>query len=105
METKIYGASDDLIEFDGEVSGEVGCYGTDNRENGVLVMCSDGTVLDVKYGKGGMGVWGILVIHRGPLFDHIDHCSNEDTSPHSDVVCMKQGLKWIYAATEWELVQ
>lgn len=54
--TSVYGAGDDLIEFDGEFTGEHGCYGTDDREQGVLVVVSDGTILEVKYGKGGEGV-------------------------------------------------
>ena len=32
MAAKIYGTSDDLIEFEGDVDGEVGCYGTDDAE-------------------------------------------------------------------------
>ena len=28
MSTRVYGASDDLIEFDGDLCGEVGCYGS-----------------------------------------------------------------------------
>lgn len=51
MATKVYGASDDLIEFDGDLRGEVGCYGTDEKEHGVLVVFSDGTLLDIQYGK------------------------------------------------------
>ena len=46
MATKIYGASDDLIEFAGDVTGEVGHFGTDNNEHGDLIICSDGTLLE-----------------------------------------------------------
>ena len=103
--TRIYGASDDLIEFDGEYHGEVGCYGTDDNEHGVLVVCSDCTVLEVKYGKNDSAVWGINVLRKGSLFDHIEPCDDEDADPYSDQVFLKPGIKWIYAAKEWELVE
>jgi hypothetical protein len=104
MTTKIWGASDDLIEFDGDVYGEVGCYGTDERPRGVLVVCGDGTLLEVKYGKGGMAVWGVTELKRGSLLDKIDLCVDEDADPYSDVAHFKDGLKWAYAATEWDKV-
>ncbi|MCP4678080.1 MAG: hypothetical protein GY854_21715 [Deltaproteobacteria bacterium] len=105
METKIYGASDDLIEFGGDIYGEVDCYGTDDREHGVLVLCSDGTVLEVKYGKADQAIWGIQVIAKGDLFLRIDPCTDEEANPHSDVAHFCDGLKWAYAATgDWEKV-
>jgi len=105
MTTKIYGASDDLIEFDGDVNGEVGNYGTDEQEIGELVICSDGTLLEVKYGKGDMGVWGITLIKEGELFDKIEACSDEDADPYSDIAYFNDGLKWAYAASVWEKVK
>ena len=105
MTTKIYGASDDLIEADGDVCGEVGCYGTDDQEHGVLLLLSDGTLLEVKYGKADMGVWGITLVIAGELFEKIEPCSDEDADPHSDVAYFKDGLKWAYAATEWQKVK
>jgi len=103
--TRIYGASDDLIEFDGEFSGEVGCYGTDDREHGVLVVVSDGTVLEVKYGKGGRGIWEVKLLHQGSLFERIDLCTDDEADPYSDQAFFKPGVKWCYAAKEWEPVR
>lgn len=104
---KVYGASDDLIEFDGQdFRGEVGCYGTDDREKGVLVFLSDGTVLEVKYCKRVDGVWGIDVLHKGKLFEKLDPCTDENDRPYSDIAHFKDGIKWAYAATgAWEEVQ
>lgn len=104
MSTEIYGASDDLIEFCGDFNGEVGCYGTDERKRGVLVVCGDGTILEMKYGKGGFGIWAISVLHKGPLFDCLTHCDNEDAERYSDTAHFTDGLKWAYAATAWEPV-
>ena len=104
MGTKIYGESDDLIEARGDVRGEVGCYGTDDREHGVLLMFSDGTLLEVKYGKADMGIWGVTLIKAGELFEKIDQCNDEDADPYSDIAYFKDGLKWAYAAKDWQKV-
>lgn len=105
MSTNVYGCSDDLIEFEGDVNGEVGCYGTDERDNGVLLVFSDGTIADIKYGKGGRGIWSIMVMVKGELFDRLDICDDEDAKVYSDVLYFKDGLKWCYAGTEWEKVK
>ena len=105
MATEVYGSSDDNVCFDGDFGGEVGCYGTADREQGVLVVMSDGTLLEVKYGKGGRGIWGIELLRSGSLFDRIDQCSDDDADRHSDVAHFKDGIQWAYAATRaWELV-
>jgi len=100
MATEIYGNSDDLIEFEGDVYGEVGCYSTYDRDKGVLVICSDGTMLEVKYGKNGEGIWEVKLIQRGALFDRIDLCTSDEADPYSDVAHFKDGLKWAYAAKD-----
>lgn len=107
MGTKVYGASDDLIEVEGgKCAGEVGCYGTDRRDNGVLLMFDDATILEVKYGKEGLGVWEVRVLRKGPQFDRIDVCTDEDADPYSDVAHFKADMKWCYAAKDdWQLVQ
>jgi hypothetical protein len=105
VSTRIYGASDDLIEFDGDVYGEVGHFGTDEREKGDLIMCSDGSILEVKYGKADLGIWGLVLIQAGSLFDRIEPCSDENAKVHSDIAHFKDGLKWAYVATEWERVK
>lgn len=105
MATRVYGESDDLIEFDGDISGEIGAFGTDHEEHGILIICSDGTLLEVKYGKADMGVWGIMPLIQGTLFDRLETCFDEDAKPHSDVVHFRDGLKWAYAAKEWEKVR
>ena len=90
MATKVYGASDDLIEFEGDVEGEVGHY----SERACKVTMSDGTELLVKYGKPEPhgGVWWIRLKSAGPLFERIDECFDEDAKPYSDVAWFKDGL-------------
>ena len=105
MTTEIYGASDDLIEFDGDVYGEVGSFGTDEKTHGDLIICSDGTLLEIKYGKADMAVWKIEVLKKGLLFNGIHTEIDEEAEPHSDTIFFKDGLKWAYVATEWEKAQ
>lgn len=51
MATKIYGTSDDLIEFEGDIYDEIGAYKA--QDKGILL--SDGTVLECSYHKRRMG--------------------------------------------------
>ena len=103
--TEVYGASDDLIEFKGDFRGEIGCYETDENERGVLVVLSDGTFLEVKYGKGGRGIWGIRLLKKGEFFDRIDQCDDAEAKRYSDTAYFREGIKFAYAATEWEFVK
>ena len=106
MTTKIYGTSDDLIEIEGDVDGEVGCYGAQEEgQPGVLLICSDGTLLTVKYGRGGLGVWDLTVIQEGALYSSTDICNDEDAQPYSDVVHFRDGLKWVIQAMDWKRVK
>ena len=105
MTTKVYGCSDDLIEFEGDVNGEAGRFGTGDDGHGALLICSDGTMLEIKYGKADMGVWGITLLDAGSLFVHINPCMDEDADPHSDIAHFKDGLKWAYVASDWEKIK
>lgn len=104
MSTRVYGASDDLIEFNGDVYGEVGFYDSNDTGPGCLLMFSDSTVLEAKYGKDVGAIWELRLLRKGSLFVGIEQCVDEDAAPHSDVATFKDGLKWAYAAKEWEAV-
>lgn len=106
MATKIYGASDDLIEFEGDVRGEACGMGMDKDEAMGLIVCSDGTTLGVVYGDGlGRGIWKLTLFTPGSLFDRIDVCTSEDADPYSDVAHLKTGLTGAYVAKKWERVR
>lgn len=105
--TRVYGASDDLIEFEGDLSGEVGAYGSGDGEDalGVLIAFSDGTILAARYGKPGLGgVWGITVLRQGELFDRREECVDEEANPYSDQVFFKAGKLRAWAGKEAEVV-
>lgn len=96
MATKIYGSSDDLIEFEGDIYDEIGAYKA--QDKGILL--SDGTVLECSYPKTpGLGVWGFKLIRAGSLFDRIEECNDEDAEVYSDVVYFKDGL-----TDFWEII-
>jgi hypothetical protein len=103
MPTKIYGQSDDLVEFKGEYNGEVSFYGSSDEEQG-LIICDDGTVASVKYGKADMAIWQITVLKKGKLFDKLETCEDEDAKIYSDILYLKSGIKNIYFASNWEKV-
>jgi hypothetical protein len=105
MATKVYGASDDLVEVEGDIDGEVNSYGTDERERGVLLVFSDGTLLEAKYGKADSAIWEVKLLAAGSLFDRIEPCLDADGDPNSDIAHFRDGLKWVYAATRWERVR
>lgn len=88
--TKIYGCSDDLIEFEGDIYGEIGAYNL-TKDEPAIVKISDGTELKVYYEKDNKAIWGIEVIKKGTHFDRIEMCDNEDAKPYSDVVYLKEG--------------
>lgn len=102
MVTKIYGNSDDLIESEGDIIGEYSKSYDDRNKKGILITCSDGTHLELKYGKGDLAVWGISVIRKGELFDHLDYCDNEMAEPNSDIAYFKEGLRYILVSGEWK---
>lgn len=95
--TKIYGASDDLIIFEGDFSGE----GSGGDEETVIFL-SDSTTLSIAYANG--GVWKIEVLRKGSLFDKIEICTDPTDDPYSDIIYFKEGIKWAYAAKDCEKI-
>ena len=102
MSTKVYGTSDDLIELEGDVSGEVMTAASGSS----LLIFSDGTLLEVGYGKGELAVWWINVIRAGVLFHKKVPCKDEDAEVYSDVVHFLDGVVWAYhCSANWKRVK
>ncbi|SNR32992.1 hypothetical protein [Blastococcus mobilis] len=78
MSIVITGASDDLIEIDGDITEEF--YGND--EDGDLLAFSDGTVLRISYTRS--GVWRIVPITTGPGFVGITQAPEGDEDNYTD---------------------
>lgn len=106
--TIVHGASDDLIEFKGDLYGEVDALGAGDEKNplGVLVAFSDGTILAVRYGKPALGgVWAIDVLRAGELFDRLVVCTDEDAEVYSDLALFRPGKLRAWAAKRAEIVK
>jgi hypothetical protein len=88
---KVYGASDDLIEMDGnngDVNDEFNIYPEDDRAH--YLGFSDGTTLRVVYDED--GIWRLTPLFKGSLYDRKeDGVVADDTN---DVVWFKDGVKW-----------
>lgn len=97
MYTKIYGSSDDLIEIEGQINDEIGCF---NHKNPITITVSDGTKATIFY----HGDWKINVLFAGDKFlqtidavcDDRPHKGNAvGCTPYSDVIVFEQGVEWI----------
>lgn len=97
MKTRIYGASDDLIEIDGAVNDEVGCFANPKAN----IVCSDNTKAFITYD----GEWHITVLVKGERFlgkinsvgDDAEHIfpDAKDCPSYSDVLILGEGIEWV----------
>jgi len=97
MKTKIYGASDDLIEIDGAISDEANHYDATR----VILKASDGTQARITYD----GEWKIQVEVEGNKYLGLIHSVGDDAkhvfedaigcSPYSDVLVLDEGIEWV----------
>lgn len=82
----VYGASDDLLEVEGDITEEFGCY---DIEAGILAF-SDGTLLGVQYD----GCWRITTRAKGSAaLTHVP-ADGEYTDNYSDRVTLSGDIKW-----------
>lgn len=98
MITRIYGASDDLIEIDGQISDEVDNYSSDKP---VKFKTSKGTKGTITYN----GEWKIYVKEGGSDFvikiesvgDDNTHTeeNTKDVPSYSDVLILNGDLEWV----------
>lgn len=96
--TTVTGASDDLIEIDGELCEELEVY---DCNDGTLAF-SDGTLLGVEYDND--GIWRFKVVFKGSCYDHkVEGCVNEDNGTN-DVVHFKEGLTWAVFGDDIDVV-
>ena len=101
MFTRIYGASDDLIEIDGQIIDEVDAYSSERKP--IKIKTSDGTKGTILYN----GEWKITITEEGSDFvkvipaigdDYDDKHTEENTNDipsHSDVLILDGDLEWV----------
>ena len=97
METKIYGASDDLIEIEGFTYDEIDCY---DHQRPIKFECSDGTIGTIFYN----GEWKLNIKMVGSKFIRVIDSVGEDnrheepnaTIPsYSDILILDSGVEWV----------
>lgn len=94
----IYGASDDLIEIEGDLREEFSSYENEITHLGF----SDGTVLSVHYGDDGF--WRMNRLSVGSAEFEKTEGQNED-SDYSDRVTLRGDIRWVIAGKEFTKVK
>jgi hypothetical protein len=88
---KIYGASDDLIEIEGDIREE---FDPSDADEPSLLAFSDGTLLQIQYGAGDLGFWRIHPVVYGSASCSKVEATNEEDN-YSDIVTLDGDIKWI----------
>jgi hypothetical protein len=93
---KIYGASDDLIEVEGDIREEF----NPQSDGPSLLALSDGTLLQIQYGAGNKAFWRIQpLIYGSARYSKIE-ATDEDEN-YSDVVTLEGEIKWAVCGDQW----
>jgi hypothetical protein len=93
---KVSGASDDLIEIDGDISEEF-----NPRERDELLAFSNGVLLRINYSKS--GVWRIQPITKTECVEIVP-APEDDENNYSDVATISEPVQWVVLGTERALV-
>jgi hypothetical protein len=90
MSVTIYGASDDLIEIEGDIREEFNHYSNEDDDARMLGF-SDGTLLRIVYDRD--GIWRITKVVSGSAgFSKVDGVVEDDTN---DIVTLHGDIKWV----------
>jgi len=99
MQVVIYGASDDLIEVEGDLTEEFSYLGGDDE--GAYLAFSDGTLLTISYGAGGSGFWRINRLCAGAANYVKVEATDEDTDYSDRVTLSGDNLRWVVCGTDY----
>lgn len=92
----ITGASDDLIEIDGDIREEFSYFPNVDDDDGRMLAFSDGTLLRVVYDTD--GIWRLTPICRGTAeMMKVEGVADEDTN---DVVTLIGEISWVVFGEE-----
>ncbi len=89
----IYGASDDLIEIEGDIRDEL--YANDDEST--KLAFSDGTVLSIEYNSDGL--WKIFRLVEGSATVEKFEATDPDSEEYSDRVTLKGDIQWVVGGT------
>lgn len=93
----IYGASDDLVEIEGDLREEFSFY-SDEDDEGRLLGFSDGTMLRVRYDED--GVWRFTLVHKGGAEMKKQEAPANDRNNYSDRITLTGDIEWVMFGTE-----
>lgn len=94
MSIKLYGASDDLIEVEGDIREEF----DPNYDDPSVLAFSDGSIIKAVYDK--EGVWRFSPLIRGTAAYSI---VQDKVDGDSDVVTLDGDITWVLFGAEWRL--
>src|SRR5712691_13232507 len=86
----IYGASDDLIEIEGDINEE---FTLEDEDEGDLLAVSDGTILRINYMND--GVWRIALVQRGTSEVAVEQAPEGDEDNYSDRATITGEIAWV----------
>ncbi len=89
---EVYGASDDLIEVEGDIREEFYAIEEASGDGGLLSF-SDGTVFGIRYSDA--GVWRIAPVVKGTAFEGITQAPEDDDDNYSDRALLGEGVTWV----------
>jgi hypothetical protein len=92
----VYGASDDLIEIEGDISEE---FNLVDDDKGDLLAFSDGTVLRIAYTN--PGIWRITPVVRGTATLSIDAAMEDDDVNYTDKATLDGDVVWVAHAVAY----
>ena len=98
MSVTVYGASDDLIEVDGDIVEEF-TYDQNQITEGNLLAFSDGTVLRVVYSRS--GVWRITTVASGTATVTVTQAPEDDDDNYSDRATVDGDVRWVVQGGAW----
>jgi len=92
MPLTVYGASDDLIEIDGDIREEFNHYG----DEPALLGFSDGTILRVTFDQD--GIWRLTPVITGSAT--LTHVFGQDDKEHTDKATLDGDVRWVMYGSE-----
>lgn len=94
MTVTVYGASDDLIEIEGDIREEFQWYGGEPA----ILGFSDGTLLSIQWGR----TWRIDRIARGYNTKiSVERADEDDDDKYTDRATIDADIKWVVFGTEY----
>ena len=88
---KVYGYSDDNVDVDGAPypADEIDCY-----DSKVQIRFSDGTLIEIEYGKNGLAIWKITILEKGMAKQILTECNDENADIYSDIFEIDADYVW-----------